>query len=160
MLKDLLTSLLLFGAAVAYFVLATRINQSALADDFGAAGLPRIYACLLGAIALALAGKSMVSQRLLRGPGANATDGVAARDLVRAGGMLAVGVAYVLAVPYLGYPVTLVFVIAFVAWYQHERPGLRLALVSVGGGLIFYAFFVLLLGIEMPAGAWPALMGL
>ena len=34
----------------------------------------------------------------------------------------------------------------------------RLAFVAIGGGALFFVFFDLVLGIDMPAGFWPRLI--
>jgi hypothetical protein len=54
MLKDLVTAAILLLVAIGYYSAALDINQSALADELGAAGLPILYAILLGALALSI----------------------------------------------------------------------------------------------------------
>lgn len=161
MQKELLSSLLLLIAAYLYYRFAGDINQSALADDFGAAGLPILYARLLGILALVLLGKAAVTWTLARqrGDQASADTGSTAKRLGRATGILAIGIAYVVVVPVAGYWLSLLTVIFVVAWFQGERPGRRLALISVGGASLFFLFFDLLLGIDMPTGIWPSLWG-
>ena len=64
MLRDLISALILLLIAFAYYYLAGDINQSALADEVGAEGLPVIYATLLGTLALVLAAKALIAWRL------------------------------------------------------------------------------------------------
>lgn len=154
MVKELLTSLLLLGVAITYFYLALQINQSALADDFGAAGLPLIYSYLLGSVAIALIAKQALAKLWSSRRAARATSdaNLVGRAVLRSSGMLAIGVAYLLVVPFIGYLLSIICTIGSTAWYQGERLGLRLALISIAGGLVFFLFFVVVLGIDMPPG--------
>jgi hypothetical protein len=159
MQKELLSSLLLLIVAYFYYLFAGDINRSALADEFGAAGLPILYAWLLGILALVLLGKAALTWALARqhGERSSADSRLTAKRLGRATGMLAIGIAYVVVVPIAGYWLSLLTVIFLVAWHQEERPGWRLALISVSGASLFFVFFDLLLGIDMPAGIWSSL---
>ena len=161
MLKDLIGALILLLIAFGYYYLAGDINQSELDDELGAAGLPMIYATALAALALALAAKALITWRLFRTEGGSAISSLRGEvhKLSRAAGMLAIGVAYVAGVTFIGYLLSLVAVIALVALYQGERAGLRLAGIAIGGAVAFWIFFDRLLGIEMPPGFWPALWG-
>ena len=73
--------------------------------------------------------------------------------------MLAIGAGYLAIVSTAGYPLSLLAVIVLVALYQGERMGLRLAGIAIGGAALFFVFFDLLLGIDMPAGIWRGLAG-
>ena len=81
------------------------------------------------------------------------------RKLLRAAVMLGIGIAYVAAVRFSGYLISLAAVIALVALYQGERVGWRLARIALGGGVAFWIFSDRVLGIDMPPGFWPALWG-
>ena len=161
MLKDLISALVLLPVAVGYYTLASGIGQSALDDEIGAGGLPVIYATLLAAIALALAAKALIAWRFLPAGRNHRDHGLEGegRKLLRAAGMLGIGVAYVGGVTFGGYPVSLAAAIALVALYQGEPAGWRLARIAVGGAAVFWIFFDRLLGIDMPPGFWPALWG-
>jgi putative tricarboxylic transport membrane protein len=161
MLRELLTALLLLSIAAAYYVAASAMDASALADEVGPAGLPIAYAFVLGGIAILLAARTLFARYVVGSlgpatPGAARADG---RILLRAAGMLAIGVLYLLCVNLLGYPVTLAAVIFMVAIYQGERTDLRTVLIAAGGACVFWTFFVGLLGIDMPSGFWPRLWG-
>ncbi len=159
MLKDLIGALILLLIALGYYYLASDISQSALADEIGAAGLPVVYATLLAAIALTLAAKTLVGWRFIRISGEHPINDLqgAGGKLLRAAGMLAIGMAYVAAVTFIGYFISLAAVIALVALYQGEQIGWRLARIAIGGAVAFWIFFDLLLGIDMPSGFWPLL---
>ena len=151
--------LLLIGAG--YYYLASDINPSALDDEIGAAGLPKVYATLLAALALALAAKALIVWRFMRTDGKHPINDLEGegRKLLRAAGMLGIGIAYVAVVTFSGYLISLAAVIALVALYQGERAGWRLARIAAGGGVAFWIFFDRVLGIDMPPGFWPALWG-
>ena len=157
--KDLICALLLLLAAGGYYVAGLGINRSALADEVGATGLPIAYSVALAALAIALAVKALLSRRFARGTGRGADSELRGegRKLARAAGMLAIGIGYVLVVDFVGYALSLVAVIALVAVYQGERMDRRLAGIAIGGGALFFVFFDLVLGIDMPAGLWPRL---
>lgn len=159
--KDLICALLLLMAAGGYYAASLGIGRSALADEVGATGLPNVYTAALAALAIALAIKSFLGRRFEDGAGRGSSNDLRGEGakLLRAAGMLAIGVGYVATVNFTGYALTLVAVIASVAVYQGERMNWRLAGIAVGGGVLFYGFFSLVLGIDMPAGFWPAVLG-
>ena len=128
-------------------------------DEVGATGLPTVYAVSLAALAMALAVKALLSRRVASGVDRCADGDFRSEGgkLVRAAGMLAIGIGYVIVVDFVGYALTLVAVIALVAVYQGERMDRRLAGIAIGGGALFFAFFDLVLGIDMPTGLWSRL---
>jgi putative tricarboxylic transport membrane protein len=161
MLRELLAATILFAIAVGYYRAASSILASDLADEVGPGGVPLVYAIALAALAALLALRAVLTHFLLRAADMAASlDGrFERRVLTRAAGMLAIGAAYIGLVGVLGYVVMVGAVILAVALYQGERPGWRLGAVALGGALFFWAFFVWLLGIDMPAGFWPLLWG-
>jgi hypothetical protein len=161
MLKGLITSLLLFVIAACYYSQATDIGESALADDVGAAGLPVAYASILAGLALVLLAQAVARLSLVANPRTRVewkrASVTAIRKLARAAGLLTIGAAYLAAVPTAGYALSIAVVLAVVAWYFGETPSLRVALVCIAGGVLYFALFVAALGVDMPAGLWPAL---
>lgn len=159
--KDLICALLLLLAAGGYYTASLGISRSALADEVGATGLPTVYAIALAGLAIALFLKSLLAWRLAGGARRGSDTDLRGEGvkLLRAAGMLAIGIGYVAVVNFTGYALTLVAVIVLVAVYQGERMDWRLAGIAVGGGALFFGFFYLVLGIDMPAGFWPALVG-
>lgn len=155
--KELTGAVLLLVVAAGYAALAGGINPSALDDGVGAAGIPFIYAALVGALGLALAARAAAARWF--GRAAPRLAGVESRRLLGAAGMLGIGVAYVAVVPFVGYPLALAGVLAGAALYQGERPGRRLVGVALGGGAAFWLFFEGFLRLDMPSGFWPALWG-
>ena len=159
MTKDSVGALGLLLIALGYYYLATDINQSALADEIGAAGLPVVYAALLAGLALGLALKAVIAQRRMRsdsGPEQHSRRDNG-RTLGRAAGMLVIGIGYLACIAVMGYVVSLAGLIGLVALYLGERAGWRLAGIATGGAIAFWVLFDRLLGIEMPVGLWTAL---
>ena len=156
---DLVGASLLLLVAAGYFTAAGDINRSALADEIGAAGVPVVYAATLAGLAVALAIKALISWRLGRAVAGGVESGRQGRRLARAAGMLAIGIGYLAVVTVAGYLLSVLAVIALVAVYQGERMSWRLAGIAVGGAALYFVLFDQLLGIDMPAGLWPMLVG-
>ena len=151
--RDFTAGLIGLILAIAYYAMATQIQNSQLADEVGPAGLPKIYAVLLGGFSALL-----MMRALLRPVVAGGKTRAAGEELFalrRALGVLAIGVAYVVLVPWLGYPLAIALVIAAASLYGGGRISLRLAAVAALGALGLWFVFVFLLHIGQPAGIWP-----
>lgn len=151
MARDLVCSVVLLVVAAGYYYLASGIASSALADEVGAAGLPTIYAFALGSIGLIMALQAVVKGLLNRVEVGEAVDlGLMLR---RAGGVLGIGIGYLLIVSVVGYMIALVIVLAAMLIYFGERASGRIALAATVGAGLFWVLFDRLLGIPMP-GIW------
>ena len=151
MARDLVCSVVLLVVAAGYYYLASGIGTSALADEVGAAGLPTFYAFALGSIGLIMALQAVVMGFLNRVEVAEAVDlGLMLR---RAGGVLGIGIGYLLIVSVVGYMIALVIVLAAMLIYFGERASARVALAATLGAGLFWVLFDRLLGIPMP-GIW------
>ena len=151
MARDLVCSIALLAVAAGYYYLARGIASSALADEVGAAGLPTIYAFALGSIGLIMALQAIVKGLLNRAEVREAVDlGLMLR---RAGGVLGIGIGYLLIVSVVGYMIALVIVLAAMLIYFGERASGRIALAATVGAGLFWVLFDRLLGIPMP-GIW------
>jgi putative tricarboxylic transport membrane protein len=64
------------------------------------------------------------------------------------------GVAYIVLAPWIGYPIAIAALIAATTYYQGGAFSRQVALVSVCGGVLFWVLFVVLMGIQQPAGVW------
>ena len=151
MARDLVCSIALLIVAAGYYYLASGIGSSALADEVGAAGLPIAYAFALGAIGLIMALQAVVKGLLNRAEAGERID--LGFTLRRAGGVLGIGIGYLLIVTIVGYMIALVVVLATMLIYFGERPSGRIALAAIGGASLFWVLFDRLLGIPMP-GIW------
>lgn len=149
----------MLALAVPYYLVADAIPTSLLSDTVGPGGLPKTYAMILAGLSLILMAQSVLRQRraAVRAAWEAGAVHLERSQLYRAGGMLAIGLFYVLAVPYLGYIPTLAVLIAATAHYQGGTLTRQLGIVAVLGSLFFWVLFVLVLRIPQPAGFWPTL---
>jgi hypothetical protein len=149
----------MLALAVPYYLIADAIPTSLLSDAVGPGGLPKTYALILAGLSLILMVQSVVRQRqaAARALWAAGAVRIERAQLLRAGGMLAIGFFYVLAVPYLGYIPTIALLIAGTTYYQGGTMTRQAGIIAVGGAFFFWMLFVLLLRIPQPPGLWPDL---
>lgn len=163
---------LAFGGAtlvigVAYYFLATAVPVSQLADAIGPQGLPKVYGLMLVALSLILivtgVRDSGFGIRAPRGSESQAPTESESRGsrpnpgsrFFRAAGMLAIGIAYILLVPWLGYLLAIPMLILATTYYQGGAIGRYAAIVALCGGVFFWLLFVVLMGIAHPPGFFP-----
>lgn len=79
---------------------------------------------------------------------------VAPRTLARVGGLLAIGIAYIVIVPRVGYPVALAGLLIGTTYYQGGRLNGQVVVVGVAGAAVLWTVFVAVLGIDHPTGVW------
>ena len=132
-----------------YYWLAGSIAVSSLADAIGPQGLPRIYALALIGLSLVLIVSGARPPATSRSPKPGARS-----HLSRAAGMLLIGIAYVLVVPYVGYMLSIAAVILATIYYQGGGLTRHAAVVAICGGVFFWLLFVLGMGISQPPGLW------
>lgn len=144
--RDLVIGVLAVLVASAYYVEATRIQHSMLSDAVGADGVPLILAVVMAAVGLALAARGLLQ------PCPEADSDVPMRTHMRAAGLLAIVIVYMLVLPIVGYPISVAGLIAAVATYAGARPSLALAATAVGGAAVLWLMFHWLLGVAMPVG--------
>lgn len=157
--KDLGFASVALLLAVVYYLLADAIPVSLLSDAVGPGGLPKVYAVVLGGLALILMARAL-ARRIAARAGTVREDAIVRVpriQLYRVGGMLAIGVAYVLLAEWLGYVLTLAALIATTAYYQGGALTRQLGVVAVLGAIFFWVLFVAVLRIPQPPGIWPDL---
>ena len=159
--RDLVLGSAAFALAVGYYLMAAAIPASLLADAVGPQGLPKTYAVLLAGLSLILIirsvrlkpdptiSRSVPKVRLKPDRGST---------LWRVAGLLAIGVAYVVVVPWLGYMLSLAALIMATTYYQGGALNRQVVVVAMSGAIVFWLLFVMLLGIPQPAGWWPSLL--
>src|SRR5690606_20142337 len=154
----LVVSGLLAALAAAYWLQADALPRSRLAGHVGADGFPKMLAVALGLLAIALAVQTLLEARKRQRSGAAAPDTTASewKAHLRALGLIAIGAAYIIALPYLGYAVSVAIVLASVATYTGLKLSWRTAAFSLGGAAGFYVIVVRILQIPLPSGFWPA----
>jgi hypothetical protein len=157
--RDLLFGIATLVVAAVYYGLAVTIPQSDLADPVGPQGLPRVYALLLAALSLILIARS------LRGsaPNADAPNPESripnpGSGIPRVIGMLLIGVAYIIVLPWFGYLLSVAALITATIYFQGGSINGRSILVAVSGAAIFWLLFIWLLRIQYPAGLWPSVI--
>jgi len=142
----------MLAVAGGYSAAATLIPESQLADAVGPQGLPKTYAVVLALLSFVLIGQSLWQASVPAQESAHSS-----RVPWRVAGMLLIGVAYIIAAPWIGYIPALAALIMVTTYYQGGVINRYVALVSVSGAVFFWLLFVLLLGIPQPAGFWPSL---
>jgi hypothetical protein len=153
------SGLLIFS--VVYYLAAAAIPTSQLSDTVGPGGMPKSYGIALGILSLLLIGQSLLARRRAVTARAGAAAGEEARQeryrALRALGMLAIGIAYLVLLPIIGYVISLALLIFAAAWYQEGTRRRWLIPTAIAGAGVFWLVFVQLLQIDQPAGLWPAL---
>ena len=157
---DTWIGVILLVVAVVYWWEASKIRTSALDDSVGASGLPKSLAYVLGGLAMWLiirsiyAAKSRILSAVAEQEDQDDKQELAdwARPHLRALGMLAIGVGYLLLLPYFGYALSIVALLLVVSLYNGARLNLRTILVAVVGGVVCHLLFVEFLGIAQPQG--------
>ncbi|MBT5032717.1 MAG: tripartite tricarboxylate transporter TctB family protein [Proteobacteria bacterium] len=134
-----------------YFFLSLNLRSSALADSVGPAGLPKILGGLMISLGLILCAQALYRSIKSNRLETNEWHGQG-RRILRAFGLLCLGVGYLLLVKTLGYALSIAILLALVAVYQGASANWHLAAIaSVGAGTL-WAIFVLLLDVPMPSG--------
>jgi hypothetical protein len=147
--RDLVFGGACLALAAGYDWMASAIPDSALADAVGPQGLPRTYAIVLAVLSLVLIVRSARHR----------PETSRAVPIARVGGMLAIGILYLVAVPWLGYVLSLAGLIAATTFYQGGGLNARVAVVALSGAIFFWVLFVAVLGIPHPPGIWAAVFG-
>lgn len=173
--RDVWIGLATLALAGIYWYGADQIPISPLDGAVNAAAMPKALAYALGGLAIILILRAVIIEVITRRatettadgarqrPSAGAEDGGTEDAVVRrsrhlrAAGMLGIGILYLIAVPYLGYMLSIALLVFAVATYMKARPDRKLLLLSAGIALFFYLLFVRFLGIPLPPGFWPSL---
>ncbi|MGI9510399.1 MAG: tripartite tricarboxylate transporter TctB family protein [Geminicoccaceae bacterium] len=153
--RDVWIGLVMMLVAVVYWLEADKIRISPLDGPVGASGLPKALAYALGVLAVILIAKSIIGRLAERSRAvpADAEDNpLAFRPHLRAIGLLAIGVGYLLLVPWFGYTITIAGLLLAVSLYIGAAFTPRTLLIAVIGGVFYYLLFVQFLGIPLPAG--------
>lgn len=153
---DVVVGLAALIIAGVYAFFSFGIAHSFLADPVGAAGLPKLYAIVLGLLALLLLGRSLNGNARDAKTTEEHGDRVPASRHLRATGLLLPGAAYLLVISSLGYFSAIFLLIIAVALYAGARPSLRLVSISIVGAFGLWVIFQWLFNIPLPSGSvWP-----
>jgi putative tricarboxylic transport membrane protein len=152
--KDLISGAVLIAVAGTYYAWSNQIAESTLADEVGAAGLPHVLAILLGILGAVLIVRTLLANRTrtVTASGSDDEDEDKNAYLPRAVGFLLLGAAYVFLLPFVGYIAGVALLIAGVALYEGAPRNWMVFAAAIGGGLLYWAIFVKLLGVHQPMG--------
>ena len=157
MTRDTWIGLVMLIVATVYWFEAGKIRVSPLDDGIGAAGLPKALAYALGALAIILILRTVIGAFMFHQPVTSSpseqTEKTNWTPHIRAVGMLAIGIGYLLLVAWLGYIITVAALLFFVALYIGADLNLHTVMVAVIGSVAFHLLFVEFLGIPLPSGA-------
>jgi hypothetical protein len=163
--RDLVFGSATLALAAIYYALTVTIPQSDLADPIGPQGLPKTYAAVLAVLAIILIARSIKRPANLAPTNPEPTNPEPANprtnepaNLGRVIGMLLIGVAYIVVLPWLGYLLSVAALIAATTYFQGGSINRRSILVAISGALCFWVLFIWLLRIQYPAGLWPSVI--
>jgi putative tricarboxylic transport membrane protein len=158
-------SVVLIVFALVYWLGADAIPVSRLGGAVGADGLPKLLAVVLGLLSAGLAVQTLAElrKRRLTGASSGAIEvGKEAGDFhahARAFGIVFIGIGFLIALPVLGYTVSVGLLLIVVAAYTGRAISLATIAFGVLGAAFFYVMFVRLLQVPLPAGFWPSFIG-
>ena len=162
MARDLVGGVLAITIGAGYFLLALQIRTSALSDSVGAAGFPKTLAIALIVLGMILCMQALLAHRSRRPASAAATapppdedsdERVGGRrQLAGAGGMLLLGIGYLLIVRALGYVVSVALLMIATTLYLGTPFSWRVPIIGIAGAVAYGVVFVWRLGIPLPAG--------
>jgi putative tricarboxylic transport membrane protein len=148
--RDLVCAALGLALAVAYYAAADALPRSLLADGVGADGVPKLLAAALAVLSVAL-GARAVFAGAAAAPGRS--DSGRLRHL-RALGVAALGAAFVVLAPALGYPLALALLLLAATFYYGAAPSLRVVIYAAATAAALWLVFARGLGVAMPAGVF------
>lgn len=160
--KDLAVALAvaLLGLVIVY--LGTRVNLGRIRDPVGSRTLPIITGALVAAGGVYLAGRRLVRWRTE--PTVVPAEGTADEPEVPASTlrslivwMLCLGYAILLSS--IGFLILTPILLATLLWIMGIRQPLRLALVTVGGVVLIFGVFDIVLGVRLPLGPLDPYLG-
>lgn len=139
---DLWIGLGVAALAAVYYAAALAIPDSLLSDEVGASGLPKLLAAALAVSGVLLAIRSQ----------AGAPIRLKFSVEPRAIGLVAGMAAYIVLLPFAGYPLALATLVAGVALLAGAKPTIWLGVISVAAGICFWLVFAKLFHIAVPLG--------
>jgi len=151
---DLAFGLALLALAGGYYAAAAAIPPSFLDDVVGPAGLPKTYSLVLAALAAVQVVRALVGRRRAPGETAPAAGGAIVDSRIAV--TLGIGVAYAVALPWLGYPASIALLLGATAGHMRGGVNRHVIAVAVTGAAAFWLLFVWLLGIPQPEGIWTS----
>jgi hypothetical protein len=160
MYKNAASGLFLFILSVGYYVAADGMPSSILDTTVTSSAFPKMLAIAGGFLSIALIVQNIF---VVVTEGRPAAAEVPAEGRWfghrRALGLLGIVLCFVAALEVVGYPVAIGLLILAVSVYQGYPLSKLSVCIAIAGGLFFWLFFMVLLGIHMPLGIWSGLAG-
>jgi hypothetical protein len=168
MFTNAASGLFLLILSAGYYFAADAMPSSILDTTVPSSAFPKLLALAGGFLSIALIVQNFVAVAAAgrgapaKGPAKEPEEGglnnwSAHRSAL---GLLAIVLCFVLALEVVGYPVAIGLLILAVSVYQGYPLSKLSVAVAIGGGLFFWLFFMVLLGIHMPLGIWTKLAAL
>jgi putative tricarboxylic transport membrane protein len=145
--RDAIAGAISIALALGYWLVADGIPRSLLSDAVGADGIPKALAVVLGVLGLSLLWRGLRRRE-------ERTEEPDWRAHLRAAGLLAIGIAYVVFMPWIGFAAATGIVIVVVAAYSGATLGRNLVLIGAVSGIAFWFVFAKLLSVSVPPGFW------
>lgn len=152
--RDRLLSVLTAAFAVTYITAARRIEDSLLSDAVGAGGVPQGVGIAMLLMAVALFAKSFRGSAAATVAADEAEAGLGWQAIaLRTGGLVAILVGYGLALPLLGYPLTVSLLVLASGRLAGAAMRWPLLLCAAVAGPLLWAMFDWALKVRMPVGS-------
>ena len=136
-----------------YLLFTLNLRTSSLSDSVGPAGFPKVLGILMVLLGFILCLQSIY--HYFRSDKAKKFEWKGqGKVILRAFGLLCLGVGYLLLVKTLGYAISIALLLFLVTMYQGAPVSWRVAAIAGSGAVVLWAVFVLLLGVSMPSGVF------
>jgi cell division protein FtsW (lipid II flippase) len=145
------TGVFALAISIGYVLQARAIENTLLSDEVGAGGVPTAVGVLLGLIGVILLAKSALKSRPQDAQAAG-EDAPRWRAHAMAIALLLVLAAYAWLLPRLGYVISIVGMVAAVAWLAGSRQWRAIAAMAVVSGPLLWLVFDRVLHVRMPSG--------
>ncbi len=167
--RDIWIGLVTMAFAGLYWSAADGIPISPLDGIINAGALPKALAVAMMIFSLLLILRALLTEMMYLRAARRAVGSPADRpeeegskafsfpQHMKAFGVLVIGVAYLLVLPWLGYIVSATLLIIVMSVYIGAKASAYTLGVAFVTALIFYLLFVQLLDIPLPSGFWPTL---
>ncbi|MEL6264672.1 MAG: tripartite tricarboxylate transporter TctB family protein [Pseudomonadota bacterium] len=162
--RDVWIGLVMLAGAALYWLGADGIPISPLDGEVNAAAMPKALAYVLAALAVLLIVRAISVEIIAARAGATGPvpqpdpeeRAEARRRHLRAAGVIAIGVGYLLVLETLGYLISITLLLIVLAAYIGARRDWRLPATAFALAASFKLIFVHLLGIPLPSGILEA----
>lgn len=162
MIGNLISGGVLFALSTGYYLAAAAMPTSILDTTVNSAAFPKLLGMAGMLFSIALVVQSLLTRRaspVEEPPNADEPERADEkwRPHLRALGLLIIIGLFIVALELVGYPVAVAALILAVSIYQGYPPSWASVVIAAAGGLMFWLFFMVFLGIHLPLGIWSRL---